>query len=331
MLTNSKLENLADQLLLKIRTQSGKSFNLAALSKSLKASPDDIRSAIEQISQWNYGLQTGSRDVKFISAPDSINATEIGYGLKTKLIGRHVHCYQSVKSTNDLAVRLAETGAPEGTIVTAEQQTGGRGRFGRVWHSPPGCGVYLSVILRPILHPEQAPGMSIMTALALAETLSEELPGKIKIKWPNDVLISGKKTAGILTELAADHKKISYVVVGVGINVNHRSEDFPDELKPIATSVRINLRKKCDRIALLQRFLVILEKEYQQYRTSLLKNSHKKLRMYSSLIGSEVSLKSGRREICGTVVDIDANGALMLEIDGQVRAITSGEVTVIKR
>ena len=173
------------------------------------------------------------------------------------MIGHQVHAYQSVKSTNDIAVRLAESGAPDGTIVTAEQQTGGRGRFGRVWHSPSGCGVYLSVILRPTLHPEQAPGMSIMTALALAETLSEYLPGKIQIKWPNDVLISGKKTAGILTKLSADHKRISYVVIGVGININHRSENFPDELKPIATSVRIGLRRKCDRVALLPRATVL--------------------------------------------------------------------------
>ncbi len=331
MITNSQLEELAERLLLKIRTQTGKSFDFEALSKSLKASSDDIRSAVEHINQWGYGLQTDSRGVKFVSAPDIINAIEIGYGLMTKMIGHHGHSYQSVKSANDIAVRLAETGAPDGTIVTAEQQTGGRGRFGRVWHSPPGCGVYLSVILRPTLHPEQAPGMSIMTALALAETLAEELPGKIQIKWPNDVLISGKKTAGILTELTADHKRISYVVIGVGININHRSEDFPDELKPIATSVRIGLRKKCDRIELLQRFLVFLEREYRQYEKSLLKNSHKKIRMYSSLIGSEVSLKSGRRQITGTVVDIDRNGALMLEIDGQVRAVTSGEVTVIKK
>ena len=331
MITNSQLEELADRLLLKIRTQSSKLFEFTALSKSLKASPDEIAAAIAQLNQWGYSLETDNRGVKFISAPDSVIATEIGYGLKTKFIGHHVHCYQSVKSTNDIAVRLAESGAPDGTIVTAEQQTGGRGRFGRVWHSPPGCGVYLSVILRPVLHPEQAPGLSIMTALALAETLSEDLPGKVQIKWPNDVLISGKKTAGILTELAADHKKISYVVVGVGININHTSEDFPKELKPIATSVRIGLRKKCDRVALLQRFLVALEKEYRQYRTSLLKNSHQKIRMYSSLIGSEVLLKSGRRQIIGKVADIDGNGALMLEVDGKVQAVTSGEVTVMNR
>jgi BirA family biotin operon repressor/biotin-[acetyl-CoA-carboxylase] ligase len=170
-----------------------------------------------------------------------------------------------------------------------------------------------------------------MTAVALADTISKWLPDEVRIKWPNDVLIGGKKTAGILTELSADRNKIHHVIIGVGINVNHGIGSFPRELRQIATSVRRALKRKVNRIELLQLFLKNLEKEYELYKKHRLKKAHTRLRSYSSLISHEITLRSGKHETTGIAKDIDAEGRLVLETSEGVRPVIAGEVTVVKK
>ena len=153
----------------------------------------------------------------------------------------------------------------------------------------------------------------------------------MRIKWPNDILIGNKKVAGILTELSADRGKIDYVIIGVGINVNHKADDFPSELRPIATSIRTANRRKASRVGLLSQFLRNIEKEYGRYKKNQLASSRKRIRDYSSLIGRNVMLRFGNKTVEGKAVDIDATGALIIEKDGERRPVTSGEVTVVKR
>jgi len=325
-----QLEQLADALLEKIRAKDGASYSVAALALRLKSDADEMNEAIRLIEEWGYRLKRDGDFVTLVSTPDTLSATEIRHNLATKFIGQAVHSYQSVKSTNDIADSLACSGAPEGTIVTAERQTAGRGRRGRSWHSPEGTGIYLSIILRPKFKPEKAPGVSIMTALALADTISEYCPNKTAIKWPNDILIDGRKVAGILTELYAEKNRVEYIVIGIGININTRPEDFPEDIKKIATSIRASRRKKISRVALLQKFLIAFEKEYLAYQQDQLARSHKRVRGYSSLIGHQVKLASGKGIIEGTALDIDADGALLVDVNGERRTITSGEVTVVK-
>jgi BirA family biotin operon repressor/biotin-[acetyl-CoA-carboxylase] ligase len=251
----TRFENLADDILLTIRSRPGRMRTLASLMARFQIGAEDLSLALQQITDWGYRVKRDRKGVTFLDAPDLLTDTEIGYRLKTKCIGRTIHAYNSVHSTNDIAARLASEGAPEGTIVTSEIQTKGRGRLSRSWHSPPETGIYSSIILRPKFASEQAPGLSIMTALALADTIETYCPDQTKIKWPNDVLISGRKVAGILTELSAEGRRIEHVVIGVGINVNHRAEDFPEELRSIATSVRRVTRRKQSRVELFQKFL----------------------------------------------------------------------------
>ena len=324
------IEKLADELLLKIRRRPGRAISLTYLGKLLKVEPDELRSALTLLKELGYKIRKQKNTVKFVAPADSLTDVEIGYQLKTKVIGRKTYAYRSVKSTNDIAAGMAQSGEPEGTIVTAEEQTRGRGRLGRSWHSPPGCGIYVSIILRPKFKPELAPGLAVMTALALAETISEVSKGETKIKWPNDILIGGRKAAGILTELSAEKNRVDYVVIGVGVNVNHKADDFPPELSSIATSLRVANRRKVGRVDLLKRFLVNFEKEYRRYQKGQLSASRKKIRSYSSLLGSHVRLRFGNRIVEGTAVDIDRTGALIIEMDGKRRTITSGEVTVVK-
>ncbi|UCG62513.1 MAG: biotin--[acetyl-CoA-carboxylase] ligase [Candidatus Zixiibacteriota bacterium] len=329
-MNNSHLEKLADTILSRIRRRPGRPVSIKSLSRSLKIEAGEIRAALTVLKTLGYKIRHRKETITFVAAPDSLIDTEIAYQLATKVIGRRIRAYRSVKSTNDIAAQMAQGGEPEGTIVTAEAQTAGRGRLGRVWHSPAGSGVYVSIILKPSFKPDLAPGLAIMTALALAEAMTVFTKGEVKIKWPNDILIGGRKAAGILTELSAEKNKVEHVIVGVGINVNHRSEDFPAELQKIATSLRIANRRKASRINLLKQFLRNFEKEYRRYQKGQLATSRKRVLRFSSLLGENVELRFGNKTVSGRVVDIDATGALIIEKDGIRRPVTSGEVSVVK-
>ena len=327
----TELEKKADALLLRLRRRPGVYFKADHLAKNFITDESEFNGILALIKDWGYKIRYRADAMAFIKAPDILTPTEIVYKLKTKIIGRNITAYRSVKSTNDLAAELAESGAPEGTVVTAEEQTKGRGRLGRDWHSLAGAGIYVSVVLRPRFKPDRAPGLSIMTAVALADTVRKFCDGEVRIKWPNDILIYGRKTAGILTELSAEKDKINHVVVGAGINVNQRTKDFPEELRDSATSLRRVNRKKVSRVELLQTFLYNFEREYRDYPKHGLKKSHGKIKRYSSLIGRQIKLHGVRDFIEGTAVDIDFSGRLILEREGERIPITAGEVTVVKR
>lgn len=325
------LENAAEKLLAFIRKKPGEYFELARLMSRLSLQRVDLDEAISLLASWDYKLRLRKRKgVCFISAPDSLTDIEIQHHVRTKKIGRIVHAYNSLKSTNDLAAKMAESGSPEGTLVVAETQTRGRGRLGRVWYSPPGTGIYLSIILRPAFSPESAPGLSVMTALALAETINSYCPGETHLKWPNDVLIGRRKTAGILTELSADRGKINHVIVGVGINVNQGVGHFPEEIRAHATSVRRATKRKVRRVELLVAFLKQFEKEYAAYKKERLNKARPRLKKFSSLLGKEVTVRSGRTRTNGLATDIDANGRLILETKTGRVTISAGEVTIVK-
>ncbi len=327
----SEIENLAEKILLSIRKKQNKEVPIATLARSLKISEAEVSEAVKMIRSWGYRIKKRRKgEIIFVAPPDSMIATEIGYNLKTKLIGRKIYAFQSVRSTNDIAAQLAEQGEPEGTIITSEQQTVGRGRLGRKWYSPAKSGIYVSIILRPPFKPEMAPGMSVMTALALRDAIHSICAGEVRIKWPNDILVGDRKTAGILTELYAEKNKINFVIIGVGINVNMKAEEFPEELRSTATSIRRVNKRRVDRIQLLQAFLISLEKEYERYRKDQLAGSLKRIRRYSSLIGTVVQLNIGRQTIAGIAVDIDKSGALIVDVDNQQVSVSGGEVTVVK-
>jgi len=324
------LENLADRLIAHIRTRPGAYHDWKRLAARLRTDPDTLKKAVAVAASWDYRLRVRkTQGVAFIAPPDALIAPEILHRLATRRLGQVIHSFKSTRSTNDLAVHYAENGAPEGTVVTAEHQTKGRGRLGRSWHSPAHLGIYFSVILRPAFRPEEAPGLSLVAALALAETLVPRDAGHVQIKWPNDILINGRKVAGILTELAADRNKITHVIVGVGINVNQRAGDFPPDLRATATSLRRELKHKVDRLELLRAFLLNLERGYDRYLKFRLKYAHARLRRLSSLLGQTVTVASGRSHQTGIVKDIDAHGRLVLQTAAGLEYVTAGEVAVV--
>lgn len=328
MLSTAEIEKLTDNLLLVLRQQAGDPAMFGSLCKELKCDSEDLRRSIELLQQWEYAIDLQPDRVSFLAAPDLLTATEIGYELDTEFCGTNIAAYRSVKSTNDIATQLAQSGAAEGTIVVADEQTAGRGRLGRQWHSPPNTGIYLSIILRPNFDAEKAPGLSIMTALALAETLKPICGDRMKIKWPNDVLISGLKVAGILTELTAEREKINFVVIGIGINAKTKRDQFPKDIRAIATSLTASGYPNIRRADLVRELLTNIENEYRLYCAEQLSPSLDRLRAYSSLLGRPIKLAFGQNIIEGIARDISSDGSLIVEKDGLLTSVVSGEVSV---
>jgi len=324
-----QLDALAEKIIEKIRARPKHSFDPKKLAAIFKVNHEDIITGLGLLQSWGYKFIADKNGFfSFDSAPDSMISTEISYRLKTKILGRRIYSWQSVQSTNTIASRLAALGAPEGTLIVAEKQTRGRGRFGRSWHSPAGLGVYCSIILRPKISPAQAPGISLITAIAVAETITAYGNIDVKIKWPNDILIAGKKAAGILTELSAEIGRTNYVIVGLGININHRQFHFPESLKKSSTSIRTGLKKEINRVEFFKKFLVNMEKEYLHFRKYGLAKSRTKILKFSSLINSPITLKIGRKTVSGNVLDIDDIGRLVVETADGIKNFSAGEVTM---
>lgn len=328
---SASLNALSEHVLADIRRPPLRAFPIEELADVYSCEPSDVLFAIDSLRRAGYKVDADPKGrFKFVSAPDLLLATEILYGLKTEFIGRRVYAYQSVQSTNIIAAQLAEAKAPDGAIVVAESQSKGRGRLGRSWHSPEKKGIYLSIILYPDIEPAAAPGLSVMTAVSLAGTITGYVTKDVNIKWPNDCLIDGRKTAGILTELSADRGKTNHVIVGVGINVNHARRDFPPEIVKTATSVGREAKREIRRVELLQKFLSQFEKDYLKFRKGGLKGLRKQIVAYSNLIGKQVRLDMSGQIISGTVTDIDDYGNLVLITPAGPRRFNAGEVTVVK-
>ncbi len=322
------LEPLADEILHLIRKDSGRIWHISDIEKRLKAGSEDILKSLGILQNLGYQIKrAGQSQISFASAPDTFIPEEIAWDLKTEFLGRRIIAYKKIQSTNLVAHSMAVSGAAEGTMIVAEEQKRGRGRFGRSWHSPPGLGLYFSVILKPKIPPAKAPGLSLIAAAAVVDTINDYTDNDAKIKWPNDILVKGKKTAGILTELSAEIGRTNFVIVGIGVNINHTKNDIPAEIADKATSLRISIGKKLRRVEFLQNLLLNLENEYILFKKYGLDRIRDKILKYSSLLGSDVDLKEGRKTISGRVLDIDMEGRLVVDVDGEIRVFTAGEVT----
>ncbi len=321
---------LAEQIVTLIRRTPSRRFTFLRLAEKLNTDESNIAGALEVALDWGYQFRTGVGWCQFRSAPDSLLDTEISYGLRAKSFGSEIHAYRSVKSTISIANKLANDGAPEGTVVIAEKQSQGRGRLGRQWHSPEGVGAYLTLIARPKLNPADAPILSIVTALAYVEAIKRVTGISAQVKWPNDVTIRGRKVAGILTELTTDRDRIAHILVSVGMNLNHTREHFPQALRKKASSLRIARGKKVDRIAMVQRFLEAFERRYLQYLNDGFPALRKRVLKHSSLIGHDVMILGARgyKPIYGRALDIDDSGRLVVKTDSGTQALLSGEVTL---
>ena len=256
---------------------------------------------------------------------------EVQSGLATKCLGAQFHYFHELDSTNTYARRLAEQGAPEGEVVIAEEQTQGRGRLGRIWVSPPYINLYFSVVLRPGLSPIHAPQITLMAAVALADAVAEFISRPPVIKWPNDILVDGRKLAGILTESSCTSERIEFVILGIGVNVNFPRELMADGIRERATSLMEAGQKSVSREAFLRRLLQDLDRCYGILQESGFGAIAPRWEGYFGHRGKKVRVEMTDDVLIGTAKGIDRDGALIVQSDqGVLHRIIAGDVTAVK-
>jgi len=298
------------------------------LAEICGASPPDIRSAVGALVGRGYRIdEVPGEGFRLMETAPTLEGEDIRGSLTTKVLGSEVFAFGRVGSTNDVAMALARGGAADGALVIAEEQTRGRGRLGRQWHSPPSAGLWFSLVLRPGLSAEVSTTLSLSAALGVAAALDGKYGVPAQIKWPNDVLVHGRKICGILTEAEFLGGDLNFVVVGIGVNVLGRESDFPADIRDIATSVEIEAGDGVARRDVLVALMEEIEERYVRLRRRGFPHLKIELLGRSSLLGKVVRVQTGRDVMEGTAVDIDDRGALILRYkDGSLQRILAGDV-----
>ena len=271
-----------------------------------------------------------SRGYQLVKLPDILAPSLILEELAGNEIGHRIVHYFRTDSTNNVALSLAAKEEPSGTVVVAEEQTAGRGRLGRSWYSEPTNGIYTSIILRPPLAPAAAPVLTLMAGVAAHQAIRATTELSVDIRWPNDLVLNGKKVCGILTEMSAELDRLHAVVLGIGINVNHR--EMPPELKAIATSLRIEGRKSYSRAHLLVTLLKELERHY---RLLLAEGNNAIIARWAAAStyaeGKRVRVRANTGESLATTAGVEPSGALRVRYDdGREESLHAGEIVEVK-
>ncbi|WP_105616732.1 biotin--[acetyl-CoA-carboxylase] ligase [Vallitalea okinawensis] len=313
---------------LKVLKESDDFISGEQLSKQLGVSRTAVWKAVTKLKEEGYDITSVTRKgYQLVHTPDKLTKQEIQYGLNTK-IGREIYCYDEIDSTNQQVKRLVLEGAKNGSLVIAEEQTKGKGSKGRGWVSPSGTGIWMSCLLTPDINPTKAPMVTIVAGLAVCQAIQEVVGIEAGIKWPNDIVIQKKKVCGILTEMSAEMDHLNYLVLGIGINVNQ--ESFPEEIKEIATSLKLESNTNVSRVVLLQEVLKKFEKYYDIFISDGdLRSLIDEYKQYSVTLNSKVRVTNREEEIEGTIVDINEFGELRLsQANGEDTMVRSGDVSV---
>jgi BirA family biotin operon repressor/biotin-[acetyl-CoA-carboxylase] ligase len=251
--------------------------------------------------------------------------------LTGKLIGHKLYYFPEIGSTNDEAYRLGIAGAEEGTVVIAGSQTKGRGRMQRIWHSPAGANIYTSIILRPRIKPARAPQISLAAGVAVAELLEKYCPGEVELKWPNDVLVNGRKICGILAQMKTAADEVDFVVVGIGINVNIKQNKFPADLCDIATSLAIAAGRDFSRDELIISLYENMAKWYKKLLPDGFTAVKEKWLTLAPMIGQNVQVMFLGDKVKGKALGLDEDGSLIiLTLKNEKLKISAGDASIIK-
>jgi BirA family transcriptional regulator, biotin operon repressor / biotin---[acetyl-CoA-carboxylase] ligase len=311
---------------LEVLRGAGEAISGERLAAHLGLSRAAVWKRVHRLKAQGYVIEgSPRRGYRLLGVPDKLLPEEVLQGFKARLFTGPVHHYETLDSTNDLAKELAARSAPEGTVVVAETQAGGRGRLGRQWDSPPGVGLYVSLVLRPMLPPMELPQITLTTAVAVVRAVRRVAGVAPGIKWPNDLLLGGKKLGGILTEMETESDRIRHVVVGLGLNVNNR--EFPPELAATATSLHLAAGGTFSRVQLLRAWLEEFEALYERFLNQGFPEILEEWKASTVTLGTAVTVRQGLREISGQALDVAPDGALLLRTDsGEMVRVTSGEI-----
>jgi len=286
---------------------------------------------INKLKEEGYIIESvTNKGYVLIESPDKLHPVEIKELLNTKFIGKDIVYLDSVDSTNSYGKRLAESDFSDGTVIIAEEQTSGRGRLGRDWVSPKGKGIWMTIILNPYIKPNLASQVTLIAAMAVLKAIKAVYDMDIMIKWPNDLVVNGKKVCGILAELGAEIERVNYLCVGIGINANLDESDFKNQALDMATSLKIAAGMEVERKKLIVRILDIFESYYSKFlEKGSIEFMIEEYKKYLVNMGKEVRLVAKNEEIHAITEDITSEGHLLVRLDdGTLKEISSGEVSV---
>ena len=288
----------------------------------------ELLKRIDSLRSRGYVIHTrGGLGYRLVEVPDQLGEQQIAPLLATGEMGRKIHSFEELESTNDEAHRLADAGGLHGEVVIAEVQTRGRGRRGHSWISPPGKSVAFSVILRPSFAPARAPELTLAAAVAVCEGARELGAHGARIKWPNDVECKGRKLSGLLTELRAESDRIRHCILGVGLNVSMEMHDFPEELRPRATSLLIETGERVPRPLVVARLLEHIEEWLSLHETEGFGPVRDRWRELSSTLGHRVRITGDGSLVEGDAADLDEDGALLVrDPAGGIVRVVAGDV-----
>jgi BirA family biotin operon repressor/biotin-[acetyl-CoA-carboxylase] ligase len=302
------------------------------ISRELHVSRTAVWKHINGLREAGYIIEAiPSRGYHLLSSPDILSLEEVRGKLNTVRIGHQLVCQTETTSTNADAFRLADDGAEEGTTVIADAQIGGRGRRGRAWSSPPGVNLYCSVVLRPAIRPHEAPQLTFLSAVAVARAIESTTALKPEIKWPNDVLINGRKVAGLLNEMSAETDGINFVILGIGVNLNMTSGQFPGDLRTPATSLLLEQGRAVNRAQFAATMLGELDSLYLDFLHHGFGPVRDEWQRHCNAYGREVVVSEADVETVRGMFDgIDGEGAMLVRFpDGTVERVLCGDVRVV--
>lgn len=298
------------------------------ISKDLHVSRTAIWKHINVLKERGYIFESSTRKgYRLIYAPNLLTPLEIDSALHTETFGRHVVYLEFTQSTNEEAKKIAREGAEEGTIVVAEEQITGHGRLARGFYSPFAKGIWFSLILRPKFFPMEASKCTLLAAVGVCRGIRRMGLADAGIKWPNDILVHGKKLVGILTLMSASMEKIDYIIMGIGINTGIKKNEFPEDFREGATSF-LNEGINVSRKDLLAAILGELEKEYSIAQNEGFDKVLDDWRALSVTLGQEVRVIFGDDSYTGKAVDIDRDGCLLVNTGSEVKRVIAGDVSI---
>jgi len=298
------------------------------ISRELQLSRTAVWKQIKALRALGISIEAQhAKGYRLVDVPDLLFSADVLKGLDTLIIPRSLEIVPAIDSTNLELRKKAEAGAPEGAVLVADQQLAGKGRLGRQWASPAGVNLYCSVLLRPQIPVQQAPQLTFLSAVAVVDVLLAVGQVKAEVKWPNDILVGGAKIAGLLNEMSAETEQINYVVLGIGVNLNMTTDQFPSELNYPATSVFLETGHPVERRFFLRALLERLDFYYAEFLEQGFAPIRQRWEKLCPVINRRVSVDSGP---VATVVGLEADGALRLQYDGgTIERINAGDVRLV--
>lgn len=323
-----------DAQLLTVLRRAEDGFTTATeLSRRLGLIGPVVAGRIRVLRELGYEIEASPHlGYRLVDSPDVLHSDDLVARLgEVRVIGRDIRVFNETTSTNDVVEKLARDGVKEGAVVFAESQTKGRGRLGRKWVSPPRKGLWFSVLLRPALRPQEATQITVAAATALVRGIQRVTGVVADIKWPNDLLVDGRKVAGILTEMNAEVDRVHYIILGVGIDVNQTASDFPADVRKLATSLKLESGQAVSRAELAAAVLEELDRDYGRICRRGFPAVADEWEARCTTIGKNVTILIGDRRVRGRAESLDDDGSLLVRTEhGRLERILGGDVTVEK-